>query len=161
VYLKSKTVGVAHALAASSTVLAAPSKVVSPVCPGVGVSLCCAPFSTVGVGHADIDTAWPNVRPNPLPFPCFLFSASRRSCHVVSPSFCGPLFGVGHPPQPLPSVRSPDAASRQIRRRNGVTCSFQVSVNMIEPSESSRSCNLLAKHCCRVALADETEERRP
>jgi len=61
--------------------------------------------------------------------------------------FCAgvPAIGVGHEPQSLSDVRCADARSWQIRRRNGVICVFQVSANMIEPSEAIRSSNLLAK----------------
>ena len=77
--------------------------------------------------------------------------------------FCAgvPAIGVGHPVDPLPDVRRPDARSAQIRRRSGVASAFQVSANMVEPRESSSSGNLLAKDACRAALADEVEERRP
>jgi hypothetical protein len=71
------------------------------------------------------------------------------------------VFGVGHPVQTLPEVRSPDAVCAEIRRRNGVVIVFQVCRHMIEPGKPRCSCNLLAKDSWRAALADEPEERRP
>jgi hypothetical protein len=58
-------------------------------------------------------------------------------------------------------MRSTDARSAQIGRPDGVTLSFQVSRNSVEPHESSRARNLLAKDDWRVALADEPEPSRP
>jgi len=65
--------------------------------------------------------------------------------------------GVGHEVQSLPDVRRPEARSAQIRRPDGVTRSFQVSRNNVEPSKSVLRRNLLAKNCVRAALAYEPE----
>lgn len=65
------------------------------------------------------------------------------------------MSGVGHEVQALPDVRSPDARSAKIRRPDGVTRSFQVSRNNVEPREASRACNLLPKDDVRATLADE------
>ena len=55
-------------------------------------------FASAAFGVAQLlnELAIPSVSPNPLPFLCCAFNASRRASHVVSPSFCGPAFGVGH-----------------------------------------------------------------
>jgi len=58
-------------------------------------------------------------------------------------------------------VRSAEARSAGIRLPNGVTRSFQVSLNNVEPSEAVFACNLLAKADVRATLADETEELGP
>lgn len=71
------------------------------------------------------------------------------------------MFGVGHKPQPVPSVRRPDTASRQYCRPDGVADSFHVRIHSIEPVRASRTRNLLAKDDCRAALADETEPGGP
>lgn len=76
--------------------------------------------------------AIPSVRPNPL-FPCFSRQRALRSCHFVSVSFCGPAFGVGHPPQSLPDVRRPDARSAQIGGPDAISQCFQVSAYSGEP----------------------------
>jgi hypothetical protein len=58
-------------------------------------------------------------------------------------------------------VVSANARSWQIRRRNGVTLTFQVVANAVEPRESSLRRNLFAKHDARAALADERKPDRP
>lgn len=63
--------------------------------------------------------------------------------------------GVGHEEQSLPLVRSADARSAQIRRPDGVTASFQVSENKVEPLEAKLARNLLSKDDWRATLADE------
>ena len=55
--------------------------------------------------------------------------------------------GVGHEPKPLPDVRGTDARSAHIRNPDGVTRSFQVRLNNVEPDERVRAGNLLAKYC--------------
>jgi hypothetical protein len=69
--------------------------------------------------------------------------------------------GLGHEPQSLSDVRSADARSWQIGRRDGVACSFQVSCHVIEPCQGKARLNLLTKQDCRSALADESEPWRP
>jgi hypothetical protein len=54
-------------------------------------------------------------------------------------------------------VRSADARSAQIRRPDGVTASFQVSENKVEPLEAVAARNLLSKDDWRATLADECE----
>lgn len=49
----------------------------------------------------------------------------------------------------------------KIRRRSGVTCSFQVCRHMIPPCVASSAGNLLAKYDSRTALADEPEKIGP
>jgi hypothetical protein len=82
---------------------------------------------------------------------------------VPSGHFCPPLgvVGVGHEVDPLPDVRSADARRAQIRRPNGVTRSFQISRNSVEPREAICARNLLSKDDWRAALADEPEPFRP
>jgi len=58
-------------------------------------------------------------------------------------------------------VRGTDPRSAQIGRPDGVTFSFQVSRNNVEPRESSRARNLLSKDDWRAALADEPEPGGP
>jgi len=58
-------------------------------------------------------------------------------------------------------MRRTEARSANIRRPNGVTRSFQVSLYKVEPSKSVLARNLLAKHDVRLALADEVIERWP
>jgi hypothetical protein len=79
----------------------------------------------------------------------------------VSPSFCGPAFGVGHEPASLSDMRSADAASWQYGRPAGVAFCFQVSENNVEPALSNCRVNLLSKDDCRAALRDETSPDRP
>lgn len=83
-----------------------------------------------------------------------------RSCvlPVLSLSF---RVGVGHEEDPVTTVRGTDARSRQDRRPDGVACSFQVSVNKVEPRPSSRARNLLSKDDWRAALLDEAEPGGP
>jgi hypothetical protein len=97
----------------------------------------------------------------------------RRSSAITKPSLEPPLNAKPRPhrrisavpdrrsQEPLPDVECPRARSAQICRRSGVACAFQVSANVIEPSESSSTGNLLAKDAWRATLADEVEERRP
>jgi hypothetical protein len=84
-----------------------------------------------------------------------------RSSDVAPWMFCFAAVGVGHPIEPLPDVECARASSAQICRRSGVTCSFQISTNVIEPCEPSSAGNLLAKDAARAALSDEGKERRP
>jgi hypothetical protein len=58
-------------------------------------------------------------------------------------------------------VRRTDARSRERNTPEGVAHSFQVSVYKVEPRADSRARNLLSKHRCRSALADEMEPGRP
>jgi hypothetical protein len=58
-------------------------------------------------------------------------------------------------------VGSPEAASWGINRPDGVTLSFQVRRNKVEPSESVVGRNLFAKDCDRLRDADEAEEFGP
>ena len=81
--------------------------------------------------------------------------------YVLMPRRPSAAVGVGHEPDSVPAVRSADARSRQNRCPAGVACSFQVSLNKVEPSKSVRACNLLAKDMLRAALADEIEGDGP
>lgn len=58
-------------------------------------------------------------------------------------------------------MRSTEARSAEIERPDGVTRSFQVSENNVEPSKAVRARNLLTKDERRAALADETEPCGP
>jgi len=53
--------------------------------------------------------------------------------------------GVGHEVESLSNMRGADARSAQIRRPDGVTASFQVRENKIEPCEPILARNLLSK----------------
>lgn len=64
---------------------------------------------------------------------------------------------MGHEVQPLSGVRRTDARSAQIRRPDGVTASFQVSENSVEPPQAILARNLLSKDDWRATLADECE----
>jgi len=54
-------------------------------------------------------------------------------------------------------VRSADARRAQIRRPDGVTASFQVSENNVEPPKAILARNLLSKEDWRATLLDECE----
>jgi hypothetical protein len=68
---------------------------------------------------------------------------------------------VGHEPQSLSDVRGTEARSAGIDRPDGVTRTFQVSANKVEPSEAVFARNLLAKADVRAALRDEASELGP
>ena len=93
-----------------------------------------------------------------LPFATALRLRSKNASGVP---FAGSDTGVGHEVKPLPDVRCAEARSAGIDRPDGVTRCFQVSANKVEPSKSVRTCNLLAKHCVRSALANEPRPVRP
>ena len=88
----------------------------------------------VGVAQPAKVAAIPSVIPKPFPFFPSALIRARRSCHVVSVSFCGPAFGVGHPVEPLPDVRRPDARSAQIGGPDDIAQCFQVSAYSGEPA---------------------------
>jgi hypothetical protein len=69
--------------------------------------------------------------------------------------------GVGHEDNAVTGVRGADARSREYRRPAGVTDSFQVSENKVEPRPSSRAFNLFPKDRVRAMLADVPEPGRP
>src|ERR1700751_2330287 len=58
-------------------------------------------------------------------------------------------------------MRSTDARSTEIDRSPGVTLSFQVSENNVEPAEASLTRNLLSNDDWRAALADKPEPLGP
>lgn len=72
-----------------------------------------------------------------------------------------PTVGVGHPVKTVAPVRRAETRRAKTERPDGVSCSFQVSVNKVEPSASVTGRNLLAKDNARAALADEMEPVRP
>jgi hypothetical protein len=80
---------------------------------------------------------------------------------VYALPFASLLTGDGHEVQPLPDVRGTAARRWKIRRPAGVTRSFEVIENSVEPPEAVRASNLFAKDDARAALADELEPRRP
>jgi len=89
---------------------------------------------------------------------------------LIRPSSCfrsplsGPpvgVRGVGHEVQPLSEVRRTEARSAGIRYPHGVTLSFQVRANMVEPSKAVFRANLFAKERDRAADTGEMEETRP
>jgi hypothetical protein len=69
--------------------------------------------------------------------------------------------GACNEPKSLADMRRADARRREIDRPAGVTNSFQVRLNKVEPSVAHRIANLFTKDCCRAALADEMEPSRP
>ena len=72
------------------------------------------------------------------------------------------MLGVGTDEiKSLPPVRRADTARSKYRLPNGVTFSFQVSLNKVEPAESNRCRNLLSKHDWRAALVNESLPYRP
>lgn len=108
---------------------------------------------------------WQGIGSNSIENPICFPKRIRRVVAGVRPTVprlrTSDAVGVGKPPKPFADVRSADAASWQIRRRCGVSCSFQISANAVEPRPSITSGNLLAKDNARAALSDEAEERRP
>jgi hypothetical protein len=58
-------------------------------------------------------------------------------------------------------MRGTDARSAHIRRPEGVTRSFQVSLHKVDPLEPRFFCNLLAKDDARAADFDEMVPCRP
>ena len=73
------------------------------------------------------------------------FAFSKASSPFVQP-VASKTWGVGHEEQPLADVRRPTARSTQIRTPDGVTRSFQVQVNKIEPPEGLLAAKLLANN---------------
>jgi hypothetical protein len=71
------------------------------------------------------------------------------------------LVGVGHEVGSVADVRSTDARRRERDRPEGVTQGFHVILNKVDPRADVDACNLLAKYCCRFALADEVVPGRP
>ena len=80
---------------------------------------------------------------------------------VLSLSFARGQCGVGHPVNAVTGVRRTVARSRGNNRPDGVTNSFQVSTNSVEPSVAVRRANLLANDRDRATLADEPEKLGP
>lgn len=58
-------------------------------------------------------------------------------------------------------MRRTDARRREWDRPEGVAQGFQVSVYKVDPRVCVFARNLLSKHCCRAALADEVVEGWP
>jgi hypothetical protein len=79
---------------------------------------------------------------------CFFPSSVRPLASIVAGSTLRPplgVFGLGHPVQPLPDVRCPDARSAQIGGPDGISQLFQVSAYSGEPKPAIRRRNLLSK----------------
>jgi hypothetical protein len=91
------------------------------------------------------------------------FKSIPPVCVAVLLKFGPPLgvFGVGHPVEPLSPMGRADGTSSQYVRPDRVAFRFQVSRYSIEPIESNRLSNLLAKDALRAMLADEPEECWP
>ena len=82
----------------------------------------------------------------------------------ILPPVVSPAIGVAQeakPVEPLSSVRRAEATCRQIVRPAGVTNSFQVVTNSIEPSDSSFLRDLLPNHDGRSTALDEAEHLWP
>jgi len=71
------------------------------------------------------------------------------------------VFGVGHEPQSLSDMRRTEARSRDTGRCEGVTDSFHVRLNKVEPAVADRCFNLFTKHDRRFALLNEAEPGGP
>jgi hypothetical protein len=91
--------------------------------------------------------------------------ASCVSIHCIFPrklpaasSFA---LGVGHEPEALSDMGRLDTRSRDTDRPAGVSFTFQVRLNKVEPAVPNRCFNLLTKDNSRSALADEIEPRGP
>lgn len=76
-------------------------------------------------------------------------------------SFQSRAEGLCHDKKPRSVDGSADARSAEIRRRDGVVLTFQVSRNTVEPSKSIRARNLFSKADVRATLRDELAPRRP
>src|SRR6185312_2646369 len=103
----------------------------SSICSGVPPASCAA-----GVAHPlTVDRSCPvlALRNQPLRSDPFEPSTDR-------------VVGHGDKEESLADVRRTDARNAQIRRPDGVARCFQVSLNSVEPRESSRRGNLLAKN---------------
>jgi hypothetical protein len=82
--------------------------------------------------------------------------------HAFGPSTaCGVGHVPGDPVEPLPDVRSVDGASRNIDPPAGVTFSFQISPDSVEPTIASRSRNLFSHDDRGPDGADELKEVGP
>ena len=103
-------------------------------------------YSVFGLGHpANVATVCKFSPPSPrVPAPVELFS-----------------LGGGHPVEPLPDVRRPDARSAQIGGPEGIAQCFQVSSYSGEPETPIIARNLLSKDRWRSALGDESNHLRP
>jgi hypothetical protein len=89
------------------------------------------------------------------------FSAALRSKNRSGVPPASAAAGVAHEVQSLSDVRRADARSADIRCPDGVTRSFHVSVNSVEPTETVLARNLLSKDDRRLAELDEMEPCGP
>jgi hypothetical protein len=73
--------------------------------------------------------------------------------------FCWLFVTVGHgdPIEPLSAMGGVHGASRNIDRPAGVTFSFQISADSVEPTVASRARNLLSHEDRGPADADESK----
>jgi hypothetical protein len=69
--------------------------------------------------------------------------------------------GLGHEPESLPDMRSPDARSRDTDCPEGVTFTFQVILNKVEPAVVNRCINLFTKDDWRSLAPYKMEPMRP
>jgi hypothetical protein len=65
------------------------------------------------------------------------------------------VVGHGDEVEPLSDVRSTEARRAKIRRPDGVTASFQVSENKVEPEQAKLARNLFSSDDWRATLLDE------
>jgi hypothetical protein len=115
----------------------------------------CAGVPAIGVGQlAKHDTVAKSG-------PWFRIASLMPPSIDLTPLSASDAVGLGHEPQPLPDVRSPDARSRDTDRPEGVAFSFQVRLNKVEPAVVNRRFNLLTKDDARLALLDEVEPCGP
>jgi len=93
--------------------------------------------------------------PSRSPMRCFI--AKCASTDLLSSL----LTGVGHEPEPLSDVRSPDARSRDTDCPEGVAFAFQVILNKVEPPVGNRCINLFTKDDWRSLGPYKMEPMRP
>lgn len=80
---------------------------------------------------------------------------------ILGERFSSVHVGVGHPIDPVSSVRGAEAPSRNINRPAGVVFLRQVSVNKVEPSVAVFSASLLAKDHDGSSRGNEPKELGP
>ena len=90
--------------------------------------------------------------------PCRVSAIARFAC---PPPVLSLVCGVGHPVRAVSDVRGTDARRRERDSPEGITQGFQVSLYKVEPRVCVFARNLLSKHDCRTALADEVLEVWP
>jgi hypothetical protein len=83
-----------------------------------------------------------------------------RRCSIA-PFLPSPAHGVGHKPQPVPSMGRVDGTSRDNGRPPGVADAFQVSKHSVEPVLANRRRNLLSHEDSGPSGTDESKQVGP